>query len=455
MNSEQNNAEGLKVKSVLDKRRPEGFQLLDAEVWLNSLTEVGYTELRSDSTQQKNDVPMIVCAECEWPVYSPDVGGKRRFFQHRKGFPRTCCYSGEGKDPRQVDANKFGGIQEGQRHKDLKEILCEVLSFSETARNISQERHVSLVDRTFARPDVYAEDWLGGPIAFDIQLATTQIPTIDRREAFYKRGGIRYVWITAVNQQRLPRRAFRDIYMKNDGQIFGIDEEVLKEARKQKIPLFRIYRLVPGPAEKGFEPRFKNKIVSEKEIDWGGPGSRPRSRSRSYDELVAWRGEKDPFICENRLKFFSALAEGDGEVAGRIWDLVQTYVGGMSWSQIPADSWDTGKALGVLATLATGKLCIETRIDKDNEAHLVNSLLLEPKGRWLFGELLKQLLQATGRYSLLSKLSVSEKLERAIAETMNIALAKNIGPVYDAFIPQGAFCRLMLESTNGFAPSGA
>ncbi|MCI5194579.1 MAG: hypothetical protein D3915_15945 [Candidatus Electrothrix sp. AU1_5] len=107
MKSEQANTNRLTVKSVLDKRLPNGLQLLDAEVWLNSLSEVGYAELRTVTTQQENDAPKIVCAECEWPVYSPDIGGKCRFFQHRKGFPKTCCYSGEGKDPGAIKSAVF------------------------------------------------------------------------------------------------------------------------------------------------------------------------------------------------------------------------------------------------------------------------------------------------------------------------------------------------------------
>jgi hypothetical protein len=45
---------------------------------------------------------------------------------------------------------------------------------------------------------------------------------------------------------------------------------------------------------------------------------------------------------------------------------------------------------------------------------------------------------------LLNRDTVREKLERAKAETVNIGLAKRIGPVYDAFIPQGSFRRLIL-----------
>ncbi|SHO51400.1 DUF6035 family protein [Desulfopila aestuarii] len=441
--------ERLTVKSVLDRRRPSGLQLVDAELWLNSLSEVGYSELRASTAQQNNEASKIVCAECEWPVYSPDVGGRRRFFQHRKGFPRTCFYSGdEGRDPRQIDAEKFGGIQEGPRHKELKDLLCEILSFSKTAEGIIQERHISLDDGTFARPDVYVENWLGTPLAFDIQLSTTQIPNIIRREAFYKRGGIRYMWITDVEQTQLLRRAFRDIYMRNDGQIFGVDEEVLQEARKNRASFFRIFRLIPGEPQKGFQPEFRNKIIPADKIDWGKPGSLPRSKNRSYDKLVEWRGDENETIKKMRSSFFSALAEGNGQEAGALWNKTQSYVGGMLWEQLPGDSWDAEKSLGVLATVSTGKLCVNTRIGKDNEASIVNSILLEPKSRWPFAELLKQVLQSKRRSDLLERQSVSEKLERAIAGTMDIALAKNIGPVYDAFIPQGAFCRLMLSNVE-------
>ncbi|WP_085033671.1 hypothetical protein [Ensifer aridi] len=34
-------------------------------------------------------------------------------------------------------------------------------------------------------PDVFAASWCGGPAAFEIQLTTTQLPNIVRREDFY------------------------------------------------------------------------------------------------------------------------------------------------------------------------------------------------------------------------------------------------------------------------------
>lgn len=438
-------AERLTIRSVLDRRRPDGLQLIDAEAWLSTLSESAYTDLRAATTGQRCGVPEIVCAECEWPVYSPDDKKRRRYFQHKKGYPETCCYSGEGRDPRQVDAEKFDGAQEGPRHRELKDWLYEIISFSKTATGIAKEWHIRLSDGTFARPDVFAENWLGAPIAFDIQLATTQMPTIIRREQFYERGGIRYVWITDSDQRQLLRRSFRDIYMRNDGQIFGVDEEVLRTSRDRKASVFRIHRLVPGLAKNGFRPEFRDRIFNIEEINWGWPGSRPQGKIK-YDALIEWRCQEDAFICNQRMAFFHALSEGDRDEAARTWDLVREYVGGTPWTEIPCDPAETIIALGVLATLSTGKRCLQTRIDVRDEVHLVNTMLLEPKRRRIFGEIFEQLANATGRHNLLNRPTVREKLERAKAETMSIALAKGIGPVYDAFIPQGSFLRLLLDA---------
>jgi hypothetical protein len=349
MTAKNNDTKKLTVKSVCDLRLSDGYRLLDAEAWLESLTEAGYSDLRAATTGYAGKTgPIIVCAECDWPVYAPDNGtNRRRYFQHKKGFPLSCCYSGdEGKDPRQVDADKFNGQQEGERHKQLKNWLLEIISFSNTATGIAKERDIRLSDKTFARPDVYADIWLGAPIAFDIQLATTQITTIVRREEFYSRGGIRYVWITDRDKYQLVNRSFRDIYMRNDGQIFGIDEDVLKKARDQKAPFFRILRLVPDLASAGFKPKFKDRICSVDEINWGNPGSRPRSNLGSFDDLVKIRCEKDLFISNKRSEFFGALANEDARNAGFIWDEVQKYVGGLTWGQLPCEPYQAMRALG-------------------------------------------------------------------------------------------------------------
>jgi hypothetical protein len=180
------------------------------------------------------------------------------------------------------------------------------------------------------------------------------------------------------------------------------------------------------------------------EINWGGPTNRPRSKINSYDELIELRCQNDPLVRKIRIEFYQALSEGNSMEVGRVWNLMQEHVGGMKWKDIPCEPSHTAVALGVLATLSTGKLCLETRIKQNDEVQLINAILLESPRRRVFGELFEQLSIASDRYMLLNRDTVREKLERAKAETVNIGLAKRIGPVYDAFIPQGSFRRLIL-----------
>ena len=51
-----------------------------------------------------------------------------------------------------------------------------------------------------------------GLVAFDLQLATTQLPAIVAREKFYESHGIRFVWVTSTDDaSRLALQAFQDI----------------------------------------------------------------------------------------------------------------------------------------------------------------------------------------------------------------------------------------------------
>ena len=68
------------------------------------------------------------------------------------------------------------------------------------------------------------------------------------------------------------------------------------------------------------------------------------------------------------------------EQAGDLWDEIVAIVGGAPWSVL-GDPYDTVRSLGVLATVRRNKITVQTKIDIANLPHLVNSLLLEAKGR--------------------------------------------------------------------------
>jgi hypothetical protein len=234
--------------------------------------------------------------------------------------------------------------------------------------------------------------------------------------------------------------------MRNDGQILGMDGEVAARACEVHEPRFRLYRLLPGPAEAGFAPRWRYKIVSPNEIDWGAPGGRPRSAERCYDSYLGEIVERSQQLSEVRREFYSALAAASEANAGRAWDTVASIVGGLRWNSLPS-SYDSVRALGVLATVRTGSLCLPSQIPATNLPHLVNSMLLEPRERRCWTHAFELLCRSKGLHELLATPSVVKKCERNRMESPSShPIDGAAGPVFNVFFPEGAFYRLKLSN---------
>ncbi len=303
------------------------------ESYLNSLSDTDWSDLRENITRsKKSGIPVLLCGDCRSPVYVKESVNGRRHCAHFGTDTKNCrWFSANAQNFRSIDAHKFHGNQEGERHKQLKDMMSEILSFDPITREgeIVQERYTKGFDGEYAFPDVFVSKWHGGSTAFEIQLSTTQIPTIVRRETFYKTNLIRLCWIVdRVCEDQLSRRSFKDIYLRNDGQIFGVDEEVLKKTRHDGKPQFRLYRLLPKSVFSDLTPHFKDRIVSSDEIDWGEQGNRPRSVYHGYDAYLNNLIERDDALSGQRGQFYKALSEGDEKNAKCIWDAAaEVYTG--------------------------------------------------------------------------------------------------------------------------------
>ena len=90
-------------------------------------------------------------------------------------------------------------------------MICEILKLDAEAAKagVTLERYTKGADGQYAFPDVFAASWQGGLAAYEIQLATTQLPTIIRREDFYEENAIRLCWIVSGDIVQLKRRAFK------------------------------------------------------------------------------------------------------------------------------------------------------------------------------------------------------------------------------------------------------
>ncbi len=304
-------------------------------------------------------------------------------------------------------------------------------------------RYTKGLESQYAFPDVFANQWQGGPAAFEIQLATTHVPVIQRREEFYEANGIRLAWIVGREENNLYRRAFRDIYMRNDGQILGMDGEVIAEARKAQAPRFRLYRLLPGLAEDGFAPEIADKIIGPENISWG---ARPRSLGPSYDAYLDAKIDRHALLGELRESFYEALSMTDEKKASEIWNTAAACTGGQRWEKLPTP-YDTLRAFGVLATLRTGRRYASSRISLAQPRHLINSMVLEPKGRRCWTHALVLLCKGRGLSNLLDTESVQNKCVRnRLQQSTGMPPDRAAGPVFNVFFPEGAFARFDLEA---------
>lgn len=437
----------LTIEAIFVADPPYGA--VRTESYLNSLSETEWTDLRAEATRSRHSgTPLLRCGDCRSPVYARESNAGRRHCYHFGTDLKDCRWpTANARDFRSIDAEKFGGNQEGEHHKTLKAMICEILALDPAAAEtgITAERYTRGADRHYAFPDVFATSWQGGPAAFEIQLATTQLPTIIRREEFYKANAIRLCWIIGHEEGRLGHRTLKDIYLRNDGQILGVDGEVLAAARQAGTPLFRLYRLLPGPVSSQFAPLWKNRLVRSEEIDWGAPGDRPRSALGGYDAYFNSLVERDEDLRGARERFYAALGECAEAAAGSVWDAVAHRVGGRSWKEV-GTPYDTVRALGVLATVRRGEITVATKIDIGNLPHLINSILLEPPDRRCWTHAFKLIAQTVSP-DILTISSIMKKCARNFAEQVSdVPVDLTAGQVFNVFFPEGAFQRLQQVS---------
>ncbi|MDH4992230.1 DUF6035 family protein [Aquamicrobium lusatiense] len=443
---------GLTVEAIFVDDGRDADQPIRTEAYLYSLSETEWTDLRAEATRSRRaGKALLRCGDCRSPVYARESTNGRRHCYHFGTEVKDCLWaSANARNARSIDAEKFHGNQESERHKNLKAMICENLALDPDAAEagIVQERYTKGTDGTgYAFPDVFAVNWQGDPAAFEIQLATTQLPNIVRREDFYEANGIRLVWIIGSSERQLERRAFKDIYLRNDGQILGLDGDVMAAARKAGAPRFRLYRLLPGPVSKWFAPDWKMKIVAPDELDWGAAGSRPRSVHFGYDAYLDQLVEKDPALADARRRFYAVLAESDHSAAGPIWNEVADKVGGMRWEDL-ASPYDAVRAFGVLATIRKNEITVKTKIGISDLPHLINSMLLEPADRRCWTHAFK-LLARVVRPELLTVDSVAQKCRRNDSEHgAELPPDLGAGQVFNVFFPEGAFGRLQRQSAG-------
>ncbi len=187
-----------------------------------------FAEIRLEhETAILSNNPIARCAACHRPV-KPRRHYKynRRYFKHHEGDGK-CPYKTSGPaSQRQIDAMRYNGQKEGPDHIRLKGLLASSIESDITFDNIRiEERWWGVADEEkWKKPDV-AADYLGFPVAFEIQLSTTFLNVMADRRMFYQENGAILVWIFKDVHKEASRQFQDDIFYNNNSNIFVVDEE--------------------------------------------------------------------------------------------------------------------------------------------------------------------------------------------------------------------------------------
>lgn len=390
--------------------------------------------------------PRLCCGKCGKPVYVSLAGtghpdgrdGRDAFFAHHAGTAADCDWGTVGKHPRDIDRKKFGGVAEGALHNRLKRTLAAMLAADRTFSDVQIEEVVSRPP-DWRKPDVIAT-FRGALIAFDLQLATTQIPTIVHRERFYETNHIRYVWVTSSNDPRnLARQAFQDIYWNNLGQIFAIDEQAAEESFGRGE--LHVWALTGAPRldERGLHSVWERRLAKRSEIDWDTASLRPRYPAADFEQSL--RGLIAPFT-EARNDLIRSVRQREDpavlEVAARAWNRIALAVGAAPWN--PMDEHRVFKAIGVLATAAAGKKMDSSAYAPDQLTAMFNQFL-ETQACRGWTSALRYIAEVHGHEALLNAASTRAKIDRNLSE-QHPDLLRNYATMLDIVFPRSALSRL-------------
>lgn len=205
-----------------------------------------YDKVRHEATsrhQQNN--PRYVCAKCGHSVYAPlEPSRKLPYWQHFKGAPTDCeWWTGSSETIDSISAKQFQGAQESPLHIKLKHHVADVLKMDKAASEVKVEEYILEETKQKRKPDVQAT-WKERRLAFEIQLATTQIPIILAREDFYVRNDFALIWVVwdfIVSPLNQMNQAIRDVYRRHNNNLFSIDRETMELSNINRALTLRVF----------------------------------------------------------------------------------------------------------------------------------------------------------------------------------------------------------------------
>lgn len=194
----------------------------------------------------END-PLYACAFCIQPVVLRAGKYSDQFhFKHMHDSDDCPIKTSQNYTKEEILAMKYNGRTESKKHKFLKEYLAKTISNDARFSNINVEKTMrgTGVKKEWKKPDVSAE-YEGRKVVFEIQLSTTFLDVIVKREVFYKKEEVYIFWVFDKFDPAKIKMAEKDIYFHNKCNVFAIDDESMEFTDKGKGLAFKGFYTKP------------------------------------------------------------------------------------------------------------------------------------------------------------------------------------------------------------------
>ncbi|KQX40832.1 hypothetical protein ASD04_18885 [Devosia sp. Root436] len=319
------------IKKVIDLRGVEPV-IMPVDALLDGMTAVDLTAVRRAIVHERGEGNILFrCGQCNSPLQlsssreSSTGDGRGAFFKHSHRTPEGCSwYTAEAQ--RSTGAKQFAGLQEGEPHWRLKNLLADSIRCDPDFSKPVVDKHFIQIGNGHRKPDVFTTH-KGKPIALELQLARMPLTTITERTAAYRAVGITLVWVTSAHELALlNNQSFRDLYLAAGGRILAVD--VASYERSEETSVLHLHELSLEPAIQhpfAIYNRWRSRMAGPEVILMPG-GQRHAEGQRAYGSALAEKLQaKAPGLTE---KIAGTVASGaDLNLVAAEWSALAKLVG--------------------------------------------------------------------------------------------------------------------------------
>lgn len=257
----------------------------------------------------------FVCPKCFEMIRISGKGDERgvpSFFTH-KNDSVFCQRTTTGLSEDEINRRKYALVGQSQRHKILKQQLCDCLNATNSialgVQNVETEKRVysSLPFFNYRQPDVQI-DFQDMHIVFEIQLSTTFLSVINERDTFYRLNGYYIIWVFNFEDNKrfvdLNNLAMKDIYFANKWNAFIFDEDARQWSRERKQLVLKCNWLDPDLSwhHKNTKERFGGEPVTLDNLKFDEDTFKPYFFDAEKQYLNAYPEKSELFIKEQRSR---------------------------------------------------------------------------------------------------------------------------------------------------------